>query len=400
MLVASLLWACSPDFATTSQGLSTCEVKTTSGGYRTVLHFNNPLSPCTPGSDSTRDLTIRNELVRLIDGVPAGSAVRGNWYSVADTETAVVAALVRAQQRGATVQVSFDQESGLPAAGSPARAQVDQIVNKKICPFSSGCISTSGSAHAKIFTFSRTQYPGETTTTTYNVWIGSYNQTDGADGNGGFNNSATIYGHQNFYNFIRLYLADMYAASPRTLDYYAPPRGQFIETAVSAYISPEQDTDLVVNRLDSSVFTPSAGCVVRIINPHFTVERRAVTNLIAGFKRSGCSVQLIVNHVDQSEYDILASAGIPMRALMVGTVDRVHDKLIAVYMKKAGTTTWAYRVYTGSHNFTGGSLYLSDDIFVRLAEETGTTHPLYDAVVAHFNDGWNSPYAVPITGAH
>jgi hypothetical protein len=49
-----------------------------SGGFRTVLHFNNPLAPCVPGSDGTRDLTIRNELVRLIDNVPKGSVIRGD----------------------------------------------------------------------------------------------------------------------------------------------------------------------------------------------------------------------------------------------------------------------------------------------------------------------------------
>jgi len=60
------------------------------------------------------------------------------------------------------------------------------------------------------------------------------------------------------------------------------------------------------------------------------------------------------------------------------------DASASVYAKKAGSTSWAYRVYTGSHNFSSGSRTGGDDIFVRLGEESGTSHPMYDAVLAHF----------------
>ncbi|HYO58912.1 phospholipase D-like domain-containing protein [Archangium sp.] len=388
-----------------SQAVSTCEKRTMSGGFRTILHFNNPLAPCVVGSDSTRDLTIRNELVRLIDNVPAGSVIRGTWYSLSDTETAIPAALVRAQSRGAVVQVSVDGGAGVPAAGSAARSYFDQLTHKRICPSTTGCLSSnSGAAHTKAWTFSRTTYPGETTTTTYVVWVGSYNMTNGADGNAGFNNSATLYNNQSLYNFVRDYLENMYAMSPRYSDYYdtslTPARGFYMDESASVYVSPELNSDLVVQRIDADVWTPATGCVVRVINPHFTYERRAVTQQLITMKNGGCNVAVIVNHIDQTEYDRLKAAGIPMKALKVSGGDRVHDKLMAIYAKKEGSTTWAYRVYTGSHNFSPGSLTGGDDIFVRLGEETGTSHPMYDAVLAHFNDGWNSPYAVTITGAN
>jgi hypothetical protein len=387
------------------QALSTCEVRTTSGEVRTILHFNNPLAPCVSGSDGTRDLTIRNELVRLIDNVPKDSVIRGTWYALADGESAIPAALVRAQARGAVVQVSIDGGEGVPAAGSAARAQLDQIKQRKICSASTGCISSNtGAAHTKAWTFSRTTYPGEIATTTYAVWVGSYNMTNGPDGNAGFNNSATLYGDQSLYNFVRDYLENMYAASPRYSDYYdtglSPARGYYTDATASVYVSPELTSDLVVQRIDEDVWTPSANCIVRVINPHFTAERKAVTQQLAKMKSAGCNVAVIGNHVDQSEYDRLKAAGIPIRVLKIGDTVRVHDKLIAIYAKKAGSTTWAYRVYTGSHNFTSGSLSGGDDIFVRLGEETGASHPLFDAVVAHFNDGWNSPYAVTLTGAN
>ncbi|ADO69271.1 phospholipase D-like domain-containing protein [Stigmatella aurantiaca] len=192
--------------------------------------------------------------------------------------------------------------------------------------------------------------------------------------------------------------------SPRYSDYYdtslAPARGYYTDTSASVYVSPELTSDLVVQRIDADVWTPAAGCIVRVINPHFTYERRAVTQQLITMKSGGCNVEIIGNHVDQTEYDRLKAAGIPIRALKIGETVRVHDKLIAIYARKAGSTVWAYRVYTGSHNFSAGSLTGGDDIFVRLGEETGSNHPMFDAVLAHFNDGWNSTYAVDIKGAN
>ena len=104
------------------QAVSTCEKRATSGGFRTILHFNNPLAPCVASGDGTRDLTMRNELVRLIDNVPAGSYIRGTWFSLRDGETAIPAALVRAQNRGAVVQVSVDARPG-PSAAPPTRVR-------------------------------------------------------------------------------------------------------------------------------------------------------------------------------------------------------------------------------------------------------------------------------------
>jgi hypothetical protein len=116
---------------------------------------------------------------------------------------------VRAQARGAIVQVSIGGGQGVPAAGSAARVQFDQLQAKKVCPATTGCISSNpGAAHTKAWTFSRTTYPGDTSTTAYVVWAGSYNMTNGPDGNAGFNNSATLYGNQSLYNFVRDYLGE------------------------------------------------------------------------------------------------------------------------------------------------------------------------------------------------
>lgn len=61
--------------------------------------------------------------------------------------------------------------------------------------------------------------------------------TNGPDGNAGFNNSATIYNNQNLYNFMRDYLENMYAMSPRYSDYYntslSPARGMYMNASAT-----------------------------------------------------------------------------------------------------------------------------------------------------------------------
>jgi len=39
--------------------------------------------------------------------------------------------------------------------------------------------------------------------------------------------------------------------------------------------------------------------------------------------------------------------------------------------------------YNADHQF--------DEMFVKLAPESGTTHPVYDAYLAHFTDAWSHP---------
>ncbi len=51
-------------------------------------------------------------------------------------------------------------------------------------------------------------------------------------------------------------------------------------------------------------------------------------------------------------------------------------------------------MYTGSHNLTGDAAHRNDEIFVKLAPEIGTAHPIYDAYVTHFNDAYSTGTAL------
>lgn len=78
-------------------------------------------------------------------------------------------------------------------------------------------------------------------------------------------------------------------------------------------------------------------------------------------------------------YDDLIKAGVKIRKIA-----HVHDKFFLAYGRYDGT--YQYRVHTGSQNWTEDALSQNDEIFVKMAPETGATHPLYDGYYAHFNN--------------
>ena len=65
----------------------------------------------------------------------------------------------------------------------------------------------------------------------------------------------------------------------------------------------------------------------------------------------------------------------------------IHDKSFIIYGKFGAA--YQFRVFTGSHNLSGGALRKYDEIFVRLAPEMGPEHPVYDHYITHFDDAYS-----------
>jgi phosphatidylserine/phosphatidylglycerophosphate/cardiolipin synthase-like enzyme len=66
----------------------------------------------------------------------------------------------------------------------------------------------------------------------------------------------------------------------------------------------------------------------------------------------------------------------------------VHSKVVVLAAEFG--EQFHHRVYTGSHNWTHSANYDNDEVFVRMAAETETSHPLYDAFHGHFNDAYDA----------
>ncbi|MFC5924049.1 phospholipase D-like domain-containing protein [Micromonospora vulcania] len=355
----------------------------TLAGYPVWAHFSDP--------KDGRDYTIITELQRLIDAAPAGSTIRGAIHSL--SVDSVADALLRAQTRGVTVQVLLDGKNA--TSTDPAITTIKKLTNYQFCLNSSGghgCISTSadGDMHTKLFTFTRTTDPNGVARSNV-AWFGSSNLTY-TTGPDAFNNTITVYGDTTLTAGLNANFGDMWNRRHYSgNDYYdsATGRGYYQAAAADVYASPEAagQTDTIVTRLND--LTPDANCRLRVGMASVTTGRSQIMDLVTRFRSDGCKVWMVVGtneeggiSMSQSVYNELLDAGVAIHRM-----DNVHDKFFAAYGKYG--TAYQYRVYTGSQNWTQDALNENDEIFVKMAPESGTTHPLYDAYYTHFNDAYN-----------
>ncbi|MEV4758558.1 phospholipase D-like domain-containing protein [Micromonospora sp. NPDC049559] len=363
---------------------SASAVSTTLAGYPVWAHFTDP----TAG----RDYTIINELQRLIDAAPAGSTIRGAIHSL--SVDSVADALLRAQNRGVTVLALLDGKN--ESSTDPGIATIRQLTNHQFCQNSSGgrgCISTSadGDMHTKLFTFTSTTDPNGVARGNV-VWFGSSNLTY-ATGPDAFNNTITVYGDATLAAGLNANFSDMWNRRHYSGDDYydaASGRGYYQAAAADAYASPEGagQTDTIVTRLND--LTPDADCRLRVGMASVTTGRPQIVSLVTRFRSAGCKVWMVVGTnadggiaMPQSVYNELLGAGVAIHRK-----DDVHDKFFAAYGKYG--SAYQYRVYTGSQNWTQDALGENDEIFVKMAPESGSTHPLYDGYYTHFNDAYNT----------
>jgi hypothetical protein len=358
----------------------------TLGGIPVWAHFSNP--PAFAG----RDYTIIDELRRLINATPNGGTIRGAIHSL--SLDGVADALLAAQNvRGVTVQLVLDGKNA--PSTDPAVNTIRSITQHRFCTNSNGgdgCISTSadGNMHTKMFTFSQTKDPNGVLRSNVS-WFGSSNLTY-SSGPDAFNNTITVYGDTGVYNGLNANFSDMYNRRHYTgNDYYdsASGRGYYLSTAADVYASPEGagQTDTIVTRLND--VTPDTHCRLRIGMSFVTTGRPELLAQVKRMKAGGCAVWMVVGgsategiSMPQSVYNELLDAGVAIRRR-----DKVHDKFFLVYGKYG--TSYAWRVYTGSQNWSQDALSENEEIFVKMAPEPGPAHPLYDGFYNHFNDAYN-----------
>jgi phosphatidylserine/phosphatidylglycerophosphate/cardiolipin synthase-like enzyme len=357
----------------------------TLGGKAAWAYFNNP--PAFGGVDST----ITQEVKRLIEQTPTGATIRAAIHSV--SHTGIADALLSAQSRGVTVYVVMDAKNA--STGYAAVETLEQLAYVKFCTNASGgggCIGTgaSGNMHTKLFTFSQTRDP-DGVLRPETVWLGSANLT-GASGTEAFNNAIVIYEAATLFAGLNANFTDMWNRRHYSgNDYYdsASGRGYYLANPADAYASPEGmgQTDTIVTRLNDA--TPDANCRLRIGMAFVTAGRPELLTHIKRMRAGGCLVWMVVSGnatdgIDMARpvYDELLGAGVAIRRR-----DKVHDKFFALYGKFG--SAYAYRVYTGSQNWSQDALNENEELFVKLAPETGTVHPIYDAYVGHFNDAYN-----------
>lgn len=367
--------------ATLSSG---CTARGTLAGHPVWMFFTRPDRPCTGKAGSGKDRHALVELTRLINSVPAGGRIDGHIFSI--SVDSVAKALLDAQTRGVSVWLSTDGQVKSSKDYSNTR-YLSRIAHLVYCTSSTNraCIGTAKDAisHTKLFAFSTATAPDGAQAHDV-VWFGSANQTY-ASGEKLYNNTVTIYGASTLYGELRGYLDDLYHRR-RTSDYYVPStgRGHLLAGAADVYVSPELSTDLVVHRLDD--VTPTSSCRVRVMQAEILDSRMEVADQLVKMKRGGCKVWVALHKIGSRALATLHAAHIPVHQMPI------HDKAFLVYGKVGGS--YAYHVYTGSQNMSFSAAHRYDEIFVKLAAEKGSSHPIYSAFYSHFNDAYNAGKAL------
>ncbi len=369
-------------------------VRATVGGYPVWAHFADP------AANNGRDKTIIQEVQRLIEAAPAGSTIRGTLHSL--SVQPVATALVAAEARGVRLAILVDGKNLPSTATAMAILKQLQPTSYKFCTYppqaygstrraGNACISTSdaGDLHTKMFTFSQTTDP--TGTLRSNVsWFGSANMTY-ASGSDQSNNAVTVYGDPALAaglnaNFTDLWNRRHYPGD----DYYdaATGRGYYLARSASVYASPERggQTDTIATRVND--VTPNSRCQLRIGMNFVTDARPALTGLLTKMRAKQCQVFMVVGggakgiEMPRATYQKLIKAGVSLRR-----TPKVHDKFFLAYGKFG--SDYQYKVYTGSQNWSGSALTSNDEIFVKMAPEVGSSHPLYDGFNQHFGQIWS-----------
>ena len=372
-------------------------VHTTLAGFPVWAHFVNPRA--FGGSDDT----VHAELRRLILAAEPGSTIRGSIHSL--NIVPVAQALVDAQDKHhVKVQLVIDGKNDTKSPNAAVKL-IKSIHDLKFCEYKDhkgfGCISDSddGIMHAKLFTFTATTDPNGTPRQNVS-WFGSPNQTD-TSGTDQFNNAITVYGDPALFAGLNTYFGDMRAGRhPKDNDYYdsRSGRGYYQAAAADVYASPEQhgETDTIATRLND--ITPDASCKLRIGMKSVTSKRPKLVALVKDFRKAGCQVWMVVStdssgdiDMNQDVYDDFIKAGVKIHR-----ISHLHDKFFVAFGKYG--STYQARVYTGSQNWTEDALNENDEIFVKMAPESATVHPLYDGYVKHFNDAYDS--GKPCTKSH
>jgi phosphatidylserine/phosphatidylglycerophosphate/cardiolipin synthase-like enzyme len=345
--------------------------------YPAWFHFTRPDNPCHPIATGVDSHAV-DELLRLIKATPDNGRIDGHIFNI--KVTAVARALLDAQTRGVRVWISTDGQ--IAKDHKEQKDILDNLQHRVYCTSGNrrGCISTHpGSiSHTKLFTFSATTMPDGTPANNA-VWLGSANQTF-ASGMRLYNNTVTIYGDNTLFGEMRSYLGDLYGRE-ETGDYFdaGSGRGRYLADSADVFASPEAQTDIVMNRLDD--ITPDDQCEIRVMQASLRDSRLNVVNKLVGLARKGCRVSIVAHNIEAAAKKALLDPTVPN--LTVHEND-IHDKSFIVHAKYGNAR--AFRVYTGSQNLGSGSAHRFDEIFVKLAAETGGTHPVYDAYVQHFKD--------------
>jgi phosphatidylserine/phosphatidylglycerophosphate/cardiolipin synthase-like enzyme len=353
-----------------------------------------------PASGGVDD-TIQRRLAAMIDGAPVGAAIYGTFFSL--DLVFIRDALVRANNRGSPVFImhnNTDHANAIPVALSgPAPSGLGPNHRWSGRPFPDaahryGAIATGPGSdlHTKLFLFEATTDP-EGQLRRNVCWWGSANCSLHS-GTQKYNNAVAVYDDPTLFANFKSKLWDLLWDETHFPDddFYnaSQGRGTFEggpATGFTAYCSPEQSTDLWVNRL--ALIDAGPATKVYVAMDKFFDSRAVVADQLVRIARARGAVQVAVGN-DAGDFGgvvrtKLVGAGIPVRLV------NIHDKLALVQSKYNGSAAARKIVFNGSHNLTQDANYVNDELLVKLFN----SQVFDDMKTNHFDHLWATGAPAP-----
>ncbi|MFD7088995.1 phospholipase D-like domain-containing protein [Streptomyces sp. NPDC059896] len=363
--------------------------------------FNDPA-----GTTAQRD-RIRNHVVSLIDGSPAGSSIGLSLYTF--TDDSVRKALIAAKERGVAVRALLDYKShetvtaggeyeNLAAALGTDRARPSWVMS---CPSNRSCVGnrTIGSRainHNKFFLFSRTGGAE-------NVVVQTSANMTGTQRTDLFNNAVTI-ADPGLYDNYAAYFSDQLkygAAGPGLATYYRTPSSA-TDPAYKTYFFPRRETsgtdyrkdpatDTVKLLLDKVACSSTRHSEVRMAANLF--YRDQIASKLVAMKKAGCLVYLAGDGNPNGGGTGVPSLGRTVTSLVSGKLTQrvecwedpptsgapkigLHSKYVLVKGTYEGVANKKI-VWTGSHNYSWQALRSNDETLLKI--DDAVIHDQYKA---------------------
>ncbi|HEX6289170.1 MAG TPA: phospholipase D-like domain-containing protein [Herpetosiphonaceae bacterium] len=389
-LLLAIAACASPATASLSPAASATNRAALGAGVTEVAVFNDPYIDQT----NWDDYTIHNRIRSMIRSTPAGQSIHAAIHSL--TIPGVTDDLIAAHTNGVNVYVVHSGHDDGAEGQRLAAALGSRYVH---CRGSSAdveaCISNRSSSlmHSKFFLFSQTVDAGVTKTNVVAVTSANmtYSQADL------YNNLVIIAGDSTTYTGYKSVFNDMFYLRKNN-NYQAAPNGYFTSpnAGVTSYFSPRADsnggtseeaaTDTVANTM--TYLSGGSGCYLKAAQAMFTSGRDPIASELIRIRRLGCTVQLAYSNIDPAVKDRLKAAGVQLRLVETAhanssVVTKVHSKYYIMYGTYNGSTN-AYRLFTGSHNWSGSALRLNDEVLLKLYDQA-----MINSFISNFNMIWS-----------
>jgi phosphatidylserine/phosphatidylglycerophosphate/cardiolipin synthase-like enzyme len=337
--------------------------------------FNRPVGT------SAQQRAIFTQLNRSIAATRRGETIRMAVFSFSEKATAD--ALLAAHRRGVHVKLIFDDHIIYAQEARLRRALGADATKRSFVVYCHrSCRSTGGNMHAKFFTFSRVGNARYVSMTGSNN-ITRHNAVDQ------WSDVYTVVRNRTVFDSFKRIFTQMKMDRPLSNTYRSTVAGRFQTQFFPSGKLPQED-DPVYQALEkigcegSTHTSGPPGTAVRIAMHAWNGDRGIyLARKVAELRQQGCRVYVVYGvGMGTRVKNILAEAGV---ALSAGTRQgiRTHQKTLSV-RGVYGDDTAASIVWTGSHNWSDGSL-VRDEVIFRI--DDAATHRRY---YRNFTDMWRN----------